>query len=502
MKLVRRWRALALGMLGVASALHISQIGFGQGDSDTVGDPGIGDTLYANLGNGGYDVQHYTVDLTSFFPEQMIEATARIEAVATQDLSRFNFDFHALTVRDVLVNETPATFEQSELELIITPAQLLPANQPFVVEVHYAGEPEPLSNPQLGDNGWIHTRNGVFVAGEPASAASWFPVNEHPLDKATYTLIITVNIDYIVAANGVLDDVAISADGTQHTFTFSVDQPMASYLATLNIGDFQRDESESASGVTIRNYFPSSLYDAGVEVFSDQDEMLEFYSELLGAYPFDEYGSVVVETSLGFALETQTLSIFGRDIVRADRRLSETVIAHELVHQWFGNSVSLSDWADIWLNEGFATYGSWLWFEHRYGAPTLTQIVRDSYSFMSGNYFLDAGQPESVIAEQLRSLGTVAQPRADFLFNPAVYERGALTLHALRLELGDDVFFELLRTYYDTYENSNATTADFIRLAEEAARRDLDAFFDGWLNEVQIPPIPQMGLAPRLQMGS
>jgi len=408
-----------------------------------------------------------------------------------------------------------------------------------------------------------------MVAGEPYSASSWYPVNEHPLDKATYTLRITVDAEFVVGANGVLQDELTNDDGTV-TYIWESADPMASYLVTLAIGDFEIDRGESESGVPVRNYFAVGLPQDTIEPFELQPAMIDYFESVFGPYPFEVYGSVVHDFPIGFALETQTLSTFGRAFT------GEGVVAHELAHQWFGNSVSLSQWQDIWLNEGFATYSEVLWIEHSQGtaaararisalygnmaqaaAPfdveksqlvevtagleeiadltvTRTQVERGFKALIppdadpaiiddvladfpadgiSGTElptliealpfeetritqrhfgeFLEAiGLPE--LAATTRVL--LGDPGPTNLFNGIVYQRGALTLHALRLQIGDEAFFDALRTYTDRYYNSNATTDDFIAIAEEISGQQLDNLFNQWLYAPALPDIAELAL--------
>jgi aminopeptidase N len=255
---------------------------------------------------------------------------------------------------------------------------------------------------------------------------------------------------------------------------------MASYLATINIGDFDEETMESPSGIPIRNYYAVGLPKGVNEPFARQGEMLEYYGEIFGPYPFEVYGSLVMNTNFGAALENQTLSIYGIDMVDLDDiEGTELVVAHELAHQWFGDDVSVADWGDIWLNEGFATYAEGLWLEHLDGRAELDDWVKGVYSEVKSypEYFVAPGDP----------------PRDD-LFNGGVYYRGGLTLHALRLEVGDEAFFKIVKTYYEKYKGGNATTEEFIAVAEEISGKDLKEFFDKWLYQDELMPIPELGL--------
>lgn len=303
-------------------------------------------------------------------------------------------------------------------------------------------------------------------------------MNDHPLDKATYTYRVTVPEPFEVAANGVLIDTMDNGDS--NTFVFEMRAPMASYLATINIDEFDLETMTSANGIPIRNYYATGLPEEIRRPFARQGEMLDTFAELFGPYPFEVYGALVMDTQFGAALENQTLSIFGTDMIDLeDVEETELVVAHELAHQWYGDSVSLADWGDIWLNEGFATYAEGLWIEHTQGRAALDGFIEYLYSEVKA-------YPEGFPAP--------GNPPADNLFNGGVYFRGGLTLHALRLEVGDGDFFDTLRTYYERYEGGNASTEDFISVAEELSGEELDGLFDAWLYQEDLPPIPPLGL--------
>lgn len=572
-------RTICLVIMIAALGVNVAYAQDPQPGADSIGDP-----FYPPLGNGGYDAQHYTLELAVDVAQNTVDGTATIEAVATQDLSAFNLDFIGFEIGAITVNQAAAEWNHDAHELTITPAEPLPNGEAFTVSVAYSGSPSGLGLDSSLENliGWANFGDGVFVASEPAGAAGWYPVNDHPLDKATYTLRITVPKPYMVAANGLLQETIDHGDTT--TYVWEASDPAASYLISVNIGEFVMVTEQGPGGLPIRNFFPPQVADIAQINFGRTSDMIEFFSEIFGPYPFEAYGVVVVDTPLGFALENQTLTLFGVDRAGTIGAL-DAVAAHELSHQWIGNSVSLSTWQDIWLNEGFATYASWLWFEHAGSRTVLDRQVTQTYHEIADdtrNFVLNISReqvlglvqampqdeialpsadvaritellltdtpgedqiadqvallpPETVSGVQLISymavlpfetaalssaeidelftlldlyefLGTRmnipashyvppgSPPQRD-LFNQGVYQRGALTLHALRLEVGDEAFFQILRTYYDRYKYSNATTADFVAAAEEVSGQELDEFFDAWLYDPMMPDIPEMGLS-------
>jgi aminopeptidase N len=449
--------------------VYLFGVGIVLGAEPGPGSDGLGDPYDPDLGNGGYDAQHYTLTLDVDVEANVIDAIAQIDAQATQDLSQFNFDLMGLEVENVLVNGEPAEFSRSEDELTITPGASLPADTQFSVEIHYGGTPVTITE-DLPNIGWVRYATGIYVASEPSGAATWYPVNNHPLDKATYTYIVTVPEPYSVAANGLLQDTQENADGTR-TFTWENDHVMASYLATIAIADFVVETQEGPNGLPIRNYLEAHIAPTASQQLINTDEMIEYYESILGPYPFEAYGVVYVDAPMGFlALETQTLSLFGAS--NLDDPTVEETVAHELAHQWFGDSISLTRWEDIWLNEGFATYVSYLWFEHRYSREVLDDTMEGYYGYLSQENF------------------TPGRPGIDGLFNAGVYLQGAWTLHALRLEVGDEAFFEILRTYVEQYSYENATTEDFIAIAEEVSGEELGELFNAWLFAGGVPELP------------
>jgi len=435
---------------------------------------GVGDTLYPNLGNRGYDARHYTIDLT-YEPEMNeLNAQVEIDAVAMAAIEEVSFDFVGFEITKVGMGGETVPFTRQGDKLIIAAPEVIAPGDSFTTTVSYRGQPEPFYSQAIPfPMGWLTGQSGVsYVVAEPDAGRSWLPVNDHPLDKATYTFKITVPDPLVAAANGIL--IETITDLGWATWVWESQSPMASYLATVVIGDLDivpDDPSTELAGIPIRNVIPNDLSPGSLETLQLHGDMVEYLETIFGPYPFATYGLAVVD---GFeaALENQTLSVFGRSMVDIPQ-FFETVMVHELAHQWFGNSVSLADWGDIWLNEGFATYAEWLWLEHRRGEAAMLATIEGARNRMA-----------------LSPLPPPGSPPADDLFNASVYIRGGLVLHALRNAVGDDVFFEILRRYADKYRYGNATTEAFIDLAESISGADLADLFDSWLYGDQVPELP------------
>ncbi|MEV7624388.1 M1 family metallopeptidase [Actinoplanes sp. NPDC089786] len=426
----------------------------------TAGADGIGDGYFPTYGNGGYDVAGYDLKLRFNPGTGELGGTATVTATATQNLSSFNLDLAGLTVSAVTVDRATARFAAARNELTITPATGIVDKTRFTAVIDYAGTPGPIGNETLGKGGWLRTEDGGFALGQPESASTWFPVNDHPSDKATFKLAMTVPDGVEAISNGVPGGSTTTAGWT--TWTWTETAPLASYLSFVAIGRY-RVESTTHLGKPMVIAIPESLPADGpaAKTMARTGEITDFLATQFGPYPFDAYGAVVIDDErVGYALETQSRPVYGSTFFQGGE--NDGVVAHELAHQWFGDSVALERWEDIWLNEGFATYAEWLWAEHG-GRTTAQQIFDRQYA--SFDWKQTPGRP-----------GTAG------LFGEAVYIRGGMTVHALRKTIGDPAFFGLLKSWPAQYANGNATTADFIAAAEKAAGgKKLGPFFDSWL---------------------
>ncbi|WP_290057560.1 M1 family metallopeptidase [Amycolatopsis solani] len=457
--------------------------------ADTSGDP----YLPAH-GNGGYRVRHYDLTLDYKVAPNRLSAAAVITAEATQALSRASFDFGEFRINRVLVDGRPAKYVKRGVKLHVKPAKSVAAGAAFTVEVHYVGNPRPVRS-RWGDVGWDELTDGALVASQPVGAPSWFPCNDHPSDKASYRVSVTTASPYLVAVTGTLVERSTSASTTR--WVFERPEPTATYLMSVQIGRYDdveltgrgwappagvgarllslgfghgRVESVTET-VPQRAAVPPRLRRAFDRDFGRQGRMMEFLQRLFGPYPFHEYVIVVTDDDLDDPIEAQGMSIFGANHVDG-RRTYERLVVHELSHQWFGNSLTVADWRHIWLNEGFATYAEWLWSEES-GGPSAEALARDWYARVKA-------KPADV---------RIADPGVARMFDERVYKRGALTLHALRTEIGDPAFFALLKAWAVENRHGLVTTAQFVSTAEAYAARPLTAFFTRWLDSTALPPL-------------
>jgi aminopeptidase N len=432
-------------------------------DVPSAGAAGVGDAYYPLDGNGGYDALHYDIAVTIGPGSHRLAGTATITARAGIALSRFNLDLHGLTVTSVAVDGTPARWTRTGQELVVTPAAPLAAEAEFRTEVRYGGSPTTVPGGDI-DNGWYATSDGATVLGEPQGASVWFPVNEHPRDKATYDVAITVPTGLTAISNGILVGEPV-ARGGRTTWTWRHGRPMASYLVLLAVGRFDIRRSTTSTGLPILDAVDPAIGDAADAELARQGEIIDVLSDAFGPYPFEAAGAVVDVIPPVVALETQTRSLYSAEIFTSGEDGTWTVV-HETAHQWFGDSVSLRSWQDVWLNEGFATYAEWIWSERTQSFDPTTVIPQVLAEITEDDPFWATD---------------ISDPGTKELFGPAVYQRGALVLEALRETVGDAAFFTILRTWAADHRDANGTTDEFVALAEETAGRDLAVVWDTWL---------------------
>jgi aminopeptidase N len=426
------------------------------------GSPGLDDPFFPLAGNGGYDVLHYSLDLDYQRATNQLDGTTVVLARATQGLSQFNLDLRDFyEISRLTVNGNPASFAHDGQELTVTPRFPIRDRSRFIVRIDYAGQPQAVIDPDGSSEGWVPTADGAFVVNEPQGSPGWYPSNDNPRDKATYDFEITVPEGITAIANGRLLSRRTMSGRT--TWRWFEDSPMAPYLATATNGVFElridrvgRIPLYHAVDPGVRN--PTLSF----ERLDAEAEIIGFFSDLYGPYPFSTGGGVVDNGGVGYALESQTKSMYDVQFGSTGAPGASTVV-HEVAHQWLGNAVTLTVWPDIWLNEGFATWSEWI-YDERHGGPSAAETFDATFASFENwqRPPLDLGGPR-------------------FMFSSVPYDRGAMTLQALREKVGDSVFFDILRQWYGDNRYGNVTTADFIALAERQSGQQLDSFFDVWL---------------------
>lgn len=429
------------------------------GPAGAIGAPGVGDPFFPLAGNGGIDVQDYDLRLAYTPSTKRLEGTATLRIVATQDLSRFDLDLRGFDLGPVTVDGAPATVARAkQQELQITPKRPLRKGATFAVVVPYAGVPDVVIDPDGSPEGFVPTKDGAVVVNEPQGSPGWYPANDTPRDKATYTIAMTVPAGLTAVGNGAL--VSQTSAGGRTTFTWRERFPMAPYLTTITLGKFAVTTGRAAGVPSYVAVDPSQAVKSA-PVLSKLPEMVAFLQNLYGPYPFETVGAIVDDApELGYALETQTKPVF-------DSAPDDTTLLHELSHQWYGDAVTLRQWPDIWLHEGFATWSEWIWAE-RHGGPSAKDQLADL-----------AATPASDKAFWNPPPGDPG--RAANLFDGTIYDRGAMTLQALREQIGDPAFFTVMRRWYAEHKYGNVSTPEFVALAQQVSRQNLGAFFKAWL---------------------
>ncbi|MGV9716238.1 M1 family metallopeptidase [Rhodococcus pyridinivorans] len=428
------------------------------------------DPYLPESGNRGYRASRYELELTYKVVSNRLDGRAKIIATTTDVRAKYSLDLaQSMRVTKVTVNgRRPAKFAHRGGKLTVAPAEKLPAGAVLVFGVQYSGTPTPLRT-MWGEVGWEELDEGSLVASQPNGAPTWFPCDDHPGSKATYRIAVTTDAPFVAIANGTLVHKTTKASRT--TRVYEQPEPMATYLATVQTGHY---EIRTLSNEPVPQYgiHPPRLRAAFDRDFARQTEMLELFTRLFGPYPFAHYTALVTDDDLEIPLEAQGLSIFGANFCDGTGR-EERLVAHELAHQWFGNSLTLNRWCDIWLHEGFACYAEWLWSENSGGRSAHAHAL-DAHRGL-------ARKPQDILLED---------PGPKDMFDDRIYKRGALTLHALRVQLGDEPFFTLLRTWTAEHRHGNVTTAQFKDLAARFSDVSLRPLWEAWLSTRELPPAP------------
>jgi aminopeptidase N len=423
-----------------------------------------GDPYIPELGNTGYDVSHYVIQMALDPASPIVQAAVTVRATSTlAGLAELSLDFAGFEIASVTVDGLAAAYQRSAKKLVISLGRPLATGQAFAIRVAYQGTPTQEPSPYVAfvDHLGLHYPDGetLFAVAEPDGARYWFPANDHPRDKAAFRFELSVPEGLMAIANGELLQQGVSAlpDGRAgELFIWQQDEPMAPYLALVAVGPYEPVDGRAENGMAFRHYALPGTRDDLAAPDAAAGQAMGWLSDRFGPYPFDSFGYLVARVP-GASMETQTM------VLLAESMIGPRTAVHELAHQWFGNWVSLESWGEMWRNEGLVTYVTLLWL-HRNDPAGLESELANVRSAVAGNnqtYPLNDPPPEK-------------------LFEYDVYYEGALAVHDLRLAMGDEAFFAGLRLYLERYGGGTASDAEFEATMEEAAGRPLDAVFGRW----------------------
>jgi aminopeptidase N len=458
----------ALASLALLAAMPGALAGVTQ-----VGSSGVGDPFFPQAGNGGYQVESYDLDLAYDPGGHRLRAKAAIRAVDEPnglDLSRFNLDYRGPRIASVRVGGAPAAVARDGAELVVTPAEQIADGSAFRIVARYAGRPGTVTDPDGSREGWVRTADGAIALGEPLGSTTWFPCNNHPTDKARFRITLRTPRPVVGISNGRL--VSRSTPGRATVMRWRQGEPMAPYLAVVAIGRFRIDRGRigGVPYVGAVDAPPSSRRRVVRSLRQRTRSAHTMLQSVAGPYPFGATGGIVAPSPIDYALETQTRPYY-------PSAPSTDLVVHEIAHEWYGNSVSLAEWDEIWLNEGFATYMEWVFAERR-GGQTSAQRFDGLYAAHGPG---DGG---------FWNPPPAAVPGPEKLFAESVYTRGAMALQVLREELGDADFFALLAEWATENQHGTVDTDDLRALIESYNSGTVPPLFEDWITDPGKPAPP------------
>ncbi len=420
------------------------------------------DETYISDNQRQIDILHYDLSFDLHPETKSFDASAIIKAKIRKELKQIDLNFYDnFDITLVQLNGKEVPFINKEKRLTISPDSV--STDTFYIRIDYSGKPVSagLAGFVFGE---INKKSLIYTLSEPTSASSWFPCNDFPNDKALLDIHITNDSSDVSVSNGKL--ISVKTEGDRRTYNWQTVYPISTYLICVYSSEYTEFNDYYVSinqQDTMQIYYfvlPDKVNEAKFD-FKDHPQMLRIFSRMFGEYPFikEKYGVAEFLWYMG-AMENQTITGVPPNIING-KGFNEDILVHELAHHWWGDAIGLKYWKDIWLNEGFATYSEALYFEAESGKSALisTMLAKKQSSFPR----------------------TLADP-GRFLFTSTVYNKGAWLLHMLRFEIGDSAFFNSLKGYYQNYKYSNASTEDFIRICENESGKNLNSFFNQWLN--------------------
>jgi aminopeptidase N len=424
------------------------------------------DSVYPAVGDPRVDALLYDLDLAWDPEARRLEASAVVTFRAARTAPRFQLDLgRGLTVGRVALDGDPVAFARRGKNLVVRAP--IETDQRYELSLDYVGTPQPAPAPttrnDFSTTGFTITDTGeVWTMQEPYGAYTWYPVNDQPADKALYDITVHAPAPWTGISNGHLTELTTVDDTT--TTSWQLAEPASSYLVTLAIGDYAHGSNTTESGLRVDYWTPRGMV-TGLDGLPSAAASVDWIESKLGDYPFDSLGMVVTDSQS--AMETQTMLTLGN----TEYVLSPQVIAHELVHQWYGDQVSPSDWRDVWLNEGMTMLMQWI-YEDEHQIRGLRGTIQD------------ARATDQELRDQYGPPG--AYDRRQF-GGSNIYYTPALMWNELRRELGDDEFFAVARSWLEQHDNTSVSREQLYDHWESETGRELSAFFDAWITGRRTP---------------
>ena len=435
-------------------------------------------------GNDGYkrnpfvDIVHYDFSISISDTNNIIYGHAAITVNFTGSVNTLGFDLKneginekGMMVQSITFNKGSLRWVHTGNRIVITLDESIRAGSQGIFNIDYSGVPADgliISNNKYGERTF-------FADNWPDRARNWLPCVDHPYDKATVDFLITSPDHYEVVGSGYLVEESSMSRHTKLTH-WKEDVPIATKVMAIGIAPFATRLEGNVNDIPVWSWVFFENRKEGFYDYSVAVKPLAFYSRLIGPYPYEKLANVQSKTIFG-GLENAGCIFYSENSITGEGN-AENLMAHEIAHQWFGNSVTENDWQHIWLSEGFATYLTAVYQEKTYGKEKLDETMKSARDRVIG-FFLES--PKPVVDTTITDLMT--------LLNANSYQKGAWVLHMLRRELGDNLFWKGMRLYYENYRNKNALTTDFQMVMEKVSKKSLGKFFNQWLFVVCQPDL-------------
>ncbi|HET6144224.1 MAG TPA: M1 family aminopeptidase [Candidatus Acidoferrales bacterium] len=428
-----------------------------------------------------YDLQNVRVALHFDIDQRKVIGDVTHTLTTLRDgETHLYFDCSELAVSSVRVNGKDATFDLRDNNLRVSLAQPAKSGEKFEVEIKYDGKPTSGLYFILPDQGNPNRAKEIWTQGEAEDTHHYIPIYDYPNDRTAFEIILTVPADWLTVSNGKLISVQ-DAPNAQKTWTWRQSQPVSTYLISFVAGEYQT-KKDSWKNIPVTYNVPRGMGDTIDATFARTKQMLDFFSDRFGVvYPWDQYAQTAVHDFVASGMENvSATTLAARDMLHAGLagerpEAADSLVSHELTHQWFGDLVTCKDWTNTWLNEGFATFGAELWEEHFYGLDASSyRYWRDQNSWMQ--------------SRELFSIPIVTRNIDDSVeYEGNVYDKAGWVIHMLREQMGDEAFFRALKHYLESNRMQNVVTADLVKSIEESSGTNVDRFFDQWIYGAGAP---------------